>query len=171
MNEAISLIDQGAETGVIASRLPSVKEASVKLDNLQQQMGLDVIANTTFGALSGPELRFALDSALPKNLEGAELKQWLADKRDAQEKLASYLSETAEYLGRPGNTVAGWLELQRNKRQESAQPATQQPVAQQQPQGVTNALQAQQAGWELMQDANGNSAYVSPDGSQFIEVQ
>lgn len=130
VNEAISLIDQGAETGVIAGRLPSIKEASIRLDNLQQQMGLDVIGNTTFGALSESELRFALDSALPKKLEGAQLKQWLVDKREAQQKLADYLSSTAEYLGRPGNTVAGWLEFQRNQQQNAQQPSSPQSGSQ-----------------------------------------
>ena len=62
-DEAIRLIDEGAETGVVASRLPSVRQASIELDSLQGRLGLDVIGNTTFGALSEAELRFALDTA------------------------------------------------------------------------------------------------------------
>jgi len=115
MNEAISLIDQGAQTGAIVSKLPSIRAASVKLDNLQGRLGLDVIGNTTFGALSESELRFALDTALPKKLQGAELRSWLVEKRDAQEKLADYIEAASIYLGTPGNTVAGWVERQRGK--------------------------------------------------------
>ena len=116
IGEAINLIDQGAETGAIASLLPSVKAASVKLDNLQGRLGLDVISNTTFGALSGPEMAFALDTALPKKLEGPDLKDWLIEKKNAQEKLADYLEGAAIYLGTPGNTHASFLKSKRMKK-------------------------------------------------------
>lgn len=114
-DEAIRLIDEGAETGVIAARLPSVKQASIELDNLQGKLGLDVIGNTTFGALSEAELRFALSTALPKNLEGPALKDWLQRKKAAQQKLLAYTERAATYLGTPGNTVSGWVKLQRQE--------------------------------------------------------
>jgi hypothetical protein len=109
LDEAMRLVDEGANTGVIVSKLPSVQEASIKLDNLQGRLGLDVIGNTTFGALSESELKFALDTALPKNLEGPALKDWLQAKKDSQTKLAEYLQEAAIYLGTPGNTIAKFL--------------------------------------------------------------
>ena len=110
LDEAISLVDQGANTGVIMSKLPSVQEASLKLDNLQGRLGLDVIGNTTFGALSEAELKFALDVALPKNLKGPALKEWLQKKKESQVKLADYLEDAAIFLGTPGNTIADFLE-------------------------------------------------------------
>lgn len=113
INEAIRLIDEGAETGPIAAKFPSIRAASVKLDNLQGRLGLDVLRTTTFGALSAAELKFALDTALPQGLEGPELKSWLVEKRDSQDKLADYLESVAIFLGRPGNTPAKWLERQR----------------------------------------------------------
>lgn len=116
IDEAITLIDQGAETGVIDKMLPSIRTASIKLNNLQGRLGLDVLASTTFGALSASELKFALNTALPVGLQPQELKQWLIDKKAAQEKLSDYLEASAIYLGTPGNTVKGWMELQRNKR-------------------------------------------------------
>jgi hypothetical protein len=109
LNEGIRLLDEGAETGVISSKLPSVKEASIKLDNLQARLGLDVIGNTTFGALSESELQFALSAALPQKLEGPALRQWMTEKRDAQIKLMDYLNEAAIFLGTPGNTIADFL--------------------------------------------------------------
>ncbi len=114
-DEAIRLIDEGAGTGVIQSKLPSVKQASQELDNLQGRLGLDVVGNTTFGALSEAELRFALDTALPKNLEGPALKQWVQRKKQTQQKLLSYVQQAATYLGTPGNTVAGWVSEQRSQ--------------------------------------------------------
>jgi hypothetical protein len=155
-NEAIQLIDDGAETGAIASKLPSVKAASVKLDNVIGRLGLDVIGNTTFGALSEAELKFALDTAGPGKLDGPELRQWFVDKRDAQEKLSSYISNAIQFLNIPGNSLA---DLQAAAPRQNAQDA---PKAS----GATNAK-----GWKLMTDVNNNKAYVSPDGKEFEEVK
>lgn len=130
LDEVISLIDQGASTGVIASKLPSVKSASIALDNLQNRLGLDVVGNTTFGALSESELAFALKTALPKNLSGPDLKKWVLRKKDAQLKLAGYLEEVASFLGTPGNTTADFIELQKVKQLDAEQGVIEQPVAQ-----------------------------------------
>lgn len=115
IDEAIGLIDKGAETGFVMSKLPSVKAASVELDNLQGRLGLDVLNTTTFGALSAGELAFALATALPINLEGPELKEWLIRKRAAQEKLSDYIEASAIFLGTPGNTVKDWILKQKEK--------------------------------------------------------
>ena len=109
LDEAMLLVDQGAKTGPVVSKLPSVQQASMELDNLQGRLGLDVIGNTTFGALSADEVKFALNVALPKNLKGPALKAWLQRKKDSQVKLADYLEEAAIFLGTPGNTVADFL--------------------------------------------------------------
>ena len=113
LNEAIDLLDRGAKTGPIYSLLPSVSDAAVELDNLQAQLGLDVIGNTTFGALSESELKLALNTALPKNLKQDALRDWLVKKRDAQNKLASYIQDAAQFFGRGGN-ISDFLELQKN---------------------------------------------------------
>ena len=57
--EMLDAIDAGADTGFIASKVPSLTEASILLNNMQSQLGLDLIQNTTFGALSESELNFA----------------------------------------------------------------------------------------------------------------
>ena len=114
INDAIQAIDEGAETGPIISRLPSVTQASIELDNVRSRMGLDIIGSVTFGALSEGELNLALSTALPTNLEPPALKQWLIDKRNAQQKLARELEGAAIFLGQPGNTPAKYLELMRD---------------------------------------------------------
>lgn len=121
LDEVVRLIDEGAQTGEVASRLPSITEASKSLDNLQARMGLNVVQNTTFGALSEGELALALNTALPKNKDPDALREWAIEKKAAQEKLANYLDEVATYLGTPGNTIAGWLEAQRNRRRSERQ--------------------------------------------------
>jgi hypothetical protein len=130
LNEGIRLIDEGAESGIIAKHFPSMKAASINLDNLQGRLGLDIIADVTFGALSESELAFAKDTALPIGLEGEPLKKWLARKRDSQKILAETLEEAALFLGEPGNSVPDYIRMKRA--QQPAQPTSQpaQPSAQ-----------------------------------------
>ena len=110
IDEAIAAIDAGASTGVIASKLPNVTAASIQLANVRNQLGLDVIGSVTFGALSEGELNLALDTALPSTLSPKDLRVYLVNKKNAQTKLAGYLTQQATYLSKRGNTLAGWLE-------------------------------------------------------------
>lgn len=125
LEEGIRLLDAGAKTGVIEKRLPSVRSAAIKLDNLQARLGLDVIGNTTFGALSQGELDLALDVSLPKGLNPQELRQWITERRDAQLKLANYLTEAALFLGTPGpgHKVTDFMAQKRQAQQPAAKPA------------------------------------------------
>jgi len=109
-DEAIEAVDQGANSGAIASRFPSITASSVRLDNIQQQLGLNVLSMASFGALSEGELRLALTTALPTNLDGPELKKWLQDKKAAEQKLATELEESARFLAKSENTLSDLLE-------------------------------------------------------------
>lgn len=110
-DRAIQLVKQGANTGALANRFPSLLAETVELESLQRELGLDVISAVTFGALSEAEMEVALQTALPTQLEGPELIDWLERKKASQEKLADYLADAAQFLGRPGNTVADWMAL------------------------------------------------------------
>lgn len=109
IDTAIQAIDDGAETGVINSMLPSVRDASIRLDQLRNELGLDVIGSVTFGALSKGELDLALATALPTKLGPAALREWLVSKKDAQEKVLANLEEAAVFFNR-GGTLADFLE-------------------------------------------------------------
>lgn len=134
IDEAIRLVEQeGANTGAVASRFPSITSSAVALDNVQRKMGLDVISSVTFGALSAGELNLALQTAIPLGLGEKELITWLKDRKKSQTKLADYLSDAAIYLGTPGNTVAGFLAQGKSKptsRNEPEAPeTTKEPIA------------------------------------------
>jgi hypothetical protein len=118
LKEAIAQIDAGANTGVIASKFPNLLNASIELQNIQSRLGLDVVGQTTFGALSGSELNLALQTGLPTNLEGPALKQWLIKRIEAQENVSKYLTKQATYLSKRGNTLAGWMEKMQNEAEE-----------------------------------------------------
>lgn len=108
INEAISALDRGAQTGVVTQYMPNIRAASVELDNIRKRMGLDVIGSVTFGALSESEMNMALSTAMPAGLKPEELRNWLDRKRSAQQKALAALQEAMLFLSQPGNTVADW---------------------------------------------------------------
>ena len=116
---AAEAVREGAGVGPLNAKLPSMKSASIKLDNIQKRLGLNIISNTTFGALSEGELALALNTALPTNLPREELLRWIDEKRAAQAKLANYIEGAAIFMMDPNNTSADWLVKQRAARQSS----------------------------------------------------
>jgi len=111
LESAIAALDAGASSGVIESRFPNWKASTIELQNIQRQLGLDIIGSVTFGALSEGELSLALETALPLNMGEDDLRDWLSRKRDAQMKLADYLSQQARYLSVPGRTIGDWMQI------------------------------------------------------------
>ena len=111
LDKVISAIDKGAKSGAVERFLPSVRAASVELDNLRNQLGLDVIGDVTFGALSKGELDLALDTALPTGLDETELKAWAENKRSAQTNVLKELRKTAKFFSL-GGTITEYLTLQ-----------------------------------------------------------
>ena len=110
LDSAIAAIDAGATTGVIASKFPNWKASTIELQNIQRNLGLDIIGSVTFGALSEGELSLALETALPINMNEAQLRDWLTRKKDAQVKLSKYITEQARFLSVPGQTIGQWLQ-------------------------------------------------------------
>tara|TARA_R110002020_G_scaffold467655_1_gene691389 strand:+ start:22663 stop:23841 length:1179 start_codon:yes stop_codon:yes gene_type:complete len=108
IDAAIDAVNAGAGTGAIEKRFPSLKAASVALDNIQGRMALDVVGAVTFGALSEGELNLAREVALPTGLEGPELIAHLQARKVAQGKLRDYYNEQIQFLDQ-GGTVAGFL--------------------------------------------------------------
>ena len=110
IDRAIDAIDRGAGTGRAERLLPSIKAASIELDNMRNQLGLDVVGATTFGALSKGELDLALDTALPTGLNEPQLREWLERKKVAQQKVVDYLDNQIDFL-EGGGTIGQWRTL------------------------------------------------------------
>ena len=127
LNEAKRLVvEEGANTGVIESLLPSWRASTIELQNVRSSLGLDVVGSVTFGALSAGELSLALNTALPTNLQEEALADWLDRKIDAQQKLSEYLTRQAVYLSDGDKTVGDWLRFEKEyqekrERQEAEQ--------------------------------------------------
>lgn len=111
-DDAIAQLDAGASTGVLQSLLPSFRAATIRLENTQKQMGLDVVGAATFGALSKGELDLALSKALPTSLKPDDLRVWIEDKKAAQVKLMEYMENAALFFS-GGGTSAEWIKAQR----------------------------------------------------------
>ena len=127
IDRALSALDAGAKTGAIQRFLPSITSASKQLDQIQNELGLDIVGATTFGALSEGELKLALETALPTGLDEPALKQWLMDKKVGQEKLIAYFQDQIDFLDQ-GGTVPQFVRRQKrlaDSRQEAPLAPTQ----------------------------------------------
>ncbi len=107
---AVQAIKDDAYTGPIASLFPTFRESTVRLENIQKRLGLDVVGATTFGALSKGELDLSKDVALPTGLKPKALAEWIEVRIAAQSKVRDYLEKQAHFLSK-GNTVADWREF------------------------------------------------------------
>jgi hypothetical protein len=116
IDRAIAAIDEGALSGFFVDYLPNITKASAELRSAMNQMGLDVISSVTFGALSQSEMEVAMSTAVPQNLAGPQLREWLIEKREKQIKARAALEKAASYLSQPGNTISSWLELKAGER-------------------------------------------------------
>jgi len=111
LDRTVAAIDAGADTGRIMSMLPSFREASIKLDQLRGELGLDIVGMTTFGALSKGELDLALATGLPDKMDEPALRKWALEKKAAVEKLRTELANAAGYLTTPGSSISGYLKM------------------------------------------------------------
>lgn len=111
MTDAIKAIDRGAKSGIVYNMLPNITGASASLKNAMDRMGLDVIGSVTFGALSEGEMRLAMETAVPRNLGRQELRAWLVEKQQAQQKALEALNNAALWFA-SGGTLEGYLKDQ-----------------------------------------------------------
>ena len=124
IDRAIKAVESGAGTGAVEKLLPSIKAASVELDQLRNQMALDVISGVTLGAISEGELALVQQVALPTGLNGPELIKHLKDRKQAQEKLRDYFKEQIDFLDQ-GGTVAGFVRQKEREMQGQGSGSTQ----------------------------------------------
>ena len=103
IDEAIAAIDDGASVGAVAKYFPNVTQASASLENAMNRLGLNVIGSVTFGALSEGEMRLAMDTAVPRNLGPAALRDWFKEKRRVQALAAAALQNAAYTLLEEGD--------------------------------------------------------------------
>jgi len=120
LDSVIAALDNGAKTGAVQKFLPNISAASVELNNIRNRLGLDIISDITFGALSEKELSLALTTGLPDGLDEQELRDWATRKKKVQQQYAAALEAAAIHLLDPENTLKGWIELQQQQAKDKA---------------------------------------------------
>ena len=133
LNEKIGLYDQaidavrrGAGTGPVEDLMPTFRAATFELQNIQQQLGLNILSGVTMGSLSENEMSILLSTAIPTGLDEPELMAWLETRKQATIKLRDFTEDAATFLRNPNNTLEGFIAKQRRDR--AAEKATPTPT-------------------------------------------
>lgn len=120
IDTAIRAIDDGAPRNIILNQLPDITSQSAQLTSALRRMGLDVISSVTFGALSENELNIAMATAYPENANEQQLREFLVDRKNSLTKLRKYTEDAAMFLNNPNNTRSDWMQIIRDRRDQSA---------------------------------------------------
>lgn len=120
IDTAIRAIDDGAPRNIILNQLPDITSQSAQLTSALRRMGLDVISSVTFGALSENELNMAMATAYPENANEQQLREFLLDRKNSLTKLRKYTEDAAMFLNNPNNTRSDWMQIVRDRRDQSA---------------------------------------------------
>jgi hypothetical protein len=116
--EGISAIDEGAQSGFFVSLLPSIRQASIELDNVVNRLGLDVVGSVTFGALSEGELRMAMSTAAPTNMRPEYLKKWFQERIKSKNNVLKVTQDMVRFLSGGDKTMKDYYERKDTLQQE-----------------------------------------------------
>ncbi len=116
--EGISAIDEGAQSGFFVSLLPSIRQASIELDNVVNRLGLDVVGSVTFGALSEGELRMAMSTAAPTNMRPEYLKEWFQERIKSKNNVLKVTQDMVRFLSGGDKTMKDYYERKDKLQQE-----------------------------------------------------
>ena len=92
--------------GFFNNLAPTTRAATARFESMANKLGIQVINSATFGALSEKELKLALDTAVPRDLGAAEMREFLDSKIAAQEKLLTELMRKQDDLNSLGSFKA-----------------------------------------------------------------
>lgn len=153
IDDAIKTVSDALSTGEnlgvgpLRKYLPKWNEASAKLQNIANKMGLDVVSSVKFGALSEGEMKMAMSTGMPPNLTGRQLLDWLREKKAAQQKLGDYLKQASLFIGSQKadgtyNTRQDWMRQGQQIRPGNA-PEEEKPEQQTMPEQTVDASQVE----------------------------
>lgn len=108
--QALAMLEQGAETGPVDQLLMSFRPQTVELLNLQKQIGLAALANTNLTPVSNVDLQVIMESAIPLGLDRPQAMDWVKRKITALEKTNLYTDATIRYFDRPGASMSKWID-------------------------------------------------------------
>ena len=98
LSQLVDSVDDGATVSLWQSWTPTVKASTARKESLINKLGLEIVAGTTFGALSEGELKLALEVAVPNFTNPADMRKWAKDRMEANKKLEQELTLAVSYL-------------------------------------------------------------------------
>jgi len=117
-DEGLHELEEGAKVGWFNNMFPSMNAATLAFENVSNRLGLQIIAGATFGALSAGEMKMAMDTAMPKDMKGDGLKNWIKNKQDNMRKLQGELLSLASHL-KAGGDKDEWVRLRQQSKGQS----------------------------------------------------
>lgn len=132
LDNAIDIIEKGLSQnqnlglGWVRSRLPKFNPFAIRMQQAARELGLGVVQQVTFGALSEKELELAMATGMPTTFKPAEALKWLKDKRAAQQKLKNEMDKAAAFIGSQNedgsfNTISDWKKMQLQQKEQRKQ--------------------------------------------------
>lgn len=140
----------------------SAADAQAKLDTLKSQVGFGVLQDMRNNSKTGGALGSVSDAEgkrLEANLAALDKAQSEGQMRESLQKIIDYSEQAKGRLRDAYNLKHG----DSGNQYRQAQPASSTPMA--------NLPPTNRKGWSLHVDAQGNKAYVSPNGKDYEEVQ
>jgi len=116
--QALTQLNNGAESGLVISRLPAFDAQTAALRSIAQQLGIQTINSATFGALSEKELELALSTNMNLSLKPEELRKQIIEKMEATQKL--YLEMRKKAAEMSSMPWGEYSELQKQRAEENA---------------------------------------------------
>lgn len=120
LDNIINAIDSGADTGVFVNYFPTTTRATAELFQAARRLGLNIIQNTTFGALSAAEMKLAMETAVPTGLDEAGLRVWATNKKEKIYKLQNEINSAISHI-EAGGSVQDWTAQRTRVRQAADQ--------------------------------------------------
>ena len=115
-DRAIKQLDSGANTGVIYRKLPSIKEQSILVDVIRKEIGMEVLGSGLLGVNpTDRDVNFALDTAIPDNLNPEALKRELARRSQVLRDLNAAQREYYRLIDEEGYTKGDILKMAKNQ--------------------------------------------------------
>jgi hypothetical protein len=96
--------------GKVSAMFPNFSEGSLKLQNFNTEMGLNVIAGGSFGPLSEGELKMALNQGIPDGLSKQATLDWIDLRIAAEKQVQAAAMDYIKWSGdNPGKTRAEYI--------------------------------------------------------------
>jgi len=102
---AVSALQQGADTGTIESYIPDFRESTIRLNQAKKQIALDLLGKYKLTPVSNIDLMTLFDVAIPENMQEASLLPWSKHKQEGLRRGVEALKATERAMYRDGPAI------------------------------------------------------------------